>query len=61
MLCDGSGYLPHSFYRWRTPFGGMKRSQLSRLKQLEKEKLRLLRAVSDLTFEDLILTGAARE
>jgi hypothetical protein len=38
----------------------MSRDQLKRLKELEKENARLRRAVSDLTFDKLILTEAAR-
>ena len=38
----------------------MNRAQLSRLKELEKENLRLRRAVSDLTLEKLILTEASQ-
>jgi hypothetical protein len=37
-----------SYYRWRKQYGGMVRDQLRRLKELEKENLRLRRAVSDL-------------
>ncbi len=54
------GTSQHTFYRWRKQYGGMNRAQLSRLKELEKENLRLRRAVSDLTLEKLILTEAAR-
>jgi len=39
----------------------MNRAQLSRLKALEKEKLRLRRAVSELTLEKPTLTEAARK
>ncbi len=39
----------------------MQRSQLSRLKELEKENQRLRRAVSDLTLDKLILTEAAKD
>ena len=39
----------------------MKRSQLGRLKELEKENQRLRRTVSDLTLDMLILAQAARE
>ncbi|NDV50655.1 IS3 family transposase [Salipiger sp. PrR003] len=53
------GISQHTFYRWRKQYGGMNRAQLSRLKDLEKENLRLRRAVSDLTLEKLILTEAA--
>lgn len=47
-------------YRWRKLYGGMGRSQLKRMKQLEKENQRLRRAVSDLTLGKLILTEAAK-
>jgi hypothetical protein len=49
-----------TFYRWRKLYGGMQRSQLARLKELEKENQRLRRAVSDLTLDKLILTEAAK-
>jgi len=38
----------------------IQRSQLARLKELEKENQRLRRAVSDLTLDKLILTEAAK-
>ena len=55
-----TGVTQHTFYRWRKLYGGMGRSQLKRLKELEKENQRLRRAVSDLTLDKLILTEAAR-
>lgn len=48
------------FYRCRKLYGGIGRSQLKRLKELEQENQRLRRAVSDLTLDKLILTEAAR-
>ena len=54
------GTTEQSYYRWRKQYGGMSRSQLKRLKELEKENQRLRRAVSDLTLDKLILTEAAR-
>jgi len=54
------GVTQQTFYRWRKLYGGMGRSQLKRLKELEKENQRLRRAVSDLTLDKLILTGASR-
>ena len=54
------GVTQQTFYRWRKLYGGMGRSQLKRLKELEKENQRLRRAVSDLTLDELILTEAAR-
>ena len=54
------GVTQQTFYRWRKLYVGMGRSQLKRLKELEKENQRLRRAVSDLTLDKLILTEAAR-
>ena len=54
------GVTQQTFYRWRKLYGGMGRSQLKRLKELEKENQRLRRAVSDLTLDKLILTEATR-
>lgn len=49
-----------SYYRWRKEYGGMGVSQAKRLKELERENLRLRQAVSDLTLDKLILQEAAR-
>ena len=54
------GVTQQTFYRWRKQYGGMQRSQLVRLKELEKENQRLRRAVSDLTLDKLILSEVAR-
>jgi putative transposase len=47
-----------TYYRWRKEYGGMTTTQVKRLKELEKENLRLRRAVSDLTLDKLILQEA---
>ena len=49
-----------TYYRWRKEFGGMKVSQAKRLKELEKENVRLRKAVSDLSLDKVILQEAAR-
>ena len=54
------GITQQRYYRWRRQYGGMSRSQLKRLKELEKENQRLRRAVSDLTLDKLILAEAAQ-
>ena len=54
------GVTQQTFYRWHKQYGGMHRSQLVRMKELEKENQRLRRAVSDLTLDKLILSEAAR-
>ena len=54
------GVTQQTYYRWRKQYGGMGRDQLRRLKELEKENLRLRRAVSDLALDKQILQEAAR-
>ena len=47
-----------TYYRWRKEYGGLKTDQARRMKDLEKENLRLRRAISDLTLDKLILQEA---
>ena len=49
-----------TYYRWRKEYGGLKTDQARRMKDLEKENLRLRCAISDLTLDKLILQEAAR-
>ena len=49
-----------TYYRWHKEYGGLKTDQARRMKDLEKENLRLRRAISDLTLDKLILQEAAR-
>jgi putative transposase len=53
------GVTEVTYYRWRQEYGGLKSDQVKRLKELEKENVRLRKAVSDLTLEKLILKEAA--
>ena len=54
------GVTQQTYYRWRKLYGGMDRTQLRRLKELEKENQRLRLAVSDLTLDKQILAEAAK-
>ena len=54
------GVTEVTYYRWRQEFGGLKSDQVKRLKNLEAENARLLRAVSDLTLDKMILAEASR-
>lgn len=54
------GVTEQTYYRWRRAYGGMGVDQARRLKELEKENLRLRKAVSDLTLDKLILAEAAK-
>ena len=55
------GVTEVTYYRWRKEYGGLSLSQAKHLKELERENLRLRRAVSDLTLDKLILQEAARD
>ena len=59
-VCKKLGIAENTYYRWRNQYGGIKADEMKRLKDLEKENLRLRRAVSDLTLDKLILQEAAR-
>jgi transposase-like protein len=59
MAARGIGVTDQTYYRWRREYGGLTVEQAKRLKELEKENLRLRRAVSDLTLDKLILKEAA--
>ena len=58
-VCRSLGISEQSYYRWRSEYGGMKLEQVRRLKELEKENVRLKRAVAELTLDKLILKEAA--
>ena len=53
------GVTEVTYYRQPSEYGGLKGDQVMWLKELEAETTRLRRAVSDLTFEKLILKEAA--
>lgn len=54
-ICRAFGISEQSYYRWRRGYGGLKVTQAARLKALEKENVRLRKAVSNLTLDALIL------
>jgi len=54
------GVTEFTYYRWRKEFGGLRTSQVKRIKDLEQENARLRKAVSDLTLDKLILQEAAK-
>jgi len=58
QICRGMGISQNTYYRWRKEYGGLKISQAKRLKELEKENVRLRKAVSDLSLDKVILTEA---
>ena len=58
LICKGLGISEQSYYRWRREYGGLKVDQAKPLNDLEKEKFRLRKAVSDLTLDKMILNEA---
>jgi len=44
-----------TYYRWRREYGGMDISQAKKLKELEKENIRLKKLVADLSLDNAIL------
>ena len=57
-VCRNLGVSEQSYYRWRNEYGGLKVDQVKRMKELERENVRLRKAVSDLTLDKLILKEA---
>ena len=58
--CKKIAVTEQTYYRWRKEYGGMGTDQAKRLKELEKENIRLKRVVAELSLEKAILTEAAR-
>ncbi len=52
------GVSDQTYYRWRREFGGMRTSQVRKLKVLEKENVRLKKLVADLSLDNAILKEA---
>ena len=59
-VCRSLGVTEQTYYRWRKDYGGMRKDQAKRLRELEQENARLRKAVSDLTLDKLILQEASR-
>ncbi len=53
------GITEQTYYRWRKEYGGLKVEQARRFKEIERENVRLRRAVADLTLDKLILKEVA--
>lgn len=49
------GVTEQTYYRWRKEYGGLQVGQAKRMKEMEKENLRLRKAVSDLMLDKQIL------
>jgi putative transposase len=54
------GVTEQTYYRWRKEYGGMRVEQAKRLKELEKENIRLKKLVAVISLDNAILKEAAR-
>jgi len=59
QACRDAGISEQSYYRWRKEYGGLRIDQAKRLKELEKENLKLKRLVAELSREKQILKDVA--
>jgi len=55
LACREAGISEQNFYRWRKEYGGLDLDQARRMKELEKENVRLKRLVADLSLEKQVL------
>lgn len=58
QVCQKLAVSEQTFHRWRNQYGGLKANDAKRLKELERENVRLKRAVADLTLDKAILKEA---
>jgi putative transposase len=54
------GITEQTYYRWRKEYGGMRVDQAKRLKELEKENVRLKKLVANLSLDNDILKEAVQ-
>jgi len=50
-VCRAHGITDQTYYRWKAKYGGMERSELQRLKQVEDENRRLKHIVAEQTLD----------
>jgi putative transposase len=60
VISKNIGVSPHTYYRWRKEYGGMRVDQARRLKKLEHENSQLKKLVADLSLDNAILKEASR-
>ena len=58
QICRQLLISEQTYYRWRKQYGGLKISQVKRMKDIERENTRLKKAVAELTLDKVILKEA---
>jgi len=59
-VCRKLGVTDQTYYRWRKEYGGLKRDQVRKLKELERENGRLRRVIADQALDIAILREVAQ-
>jgi transposase-like protein len=60
LVCRKLEICEQTYYRWRKEYGGLRVNHAKRLKELEKENIRLKKLVADLSLDREILKEVAR-
>lgn len=60
-LCREHGMSSAAFYKWRSKFGGMDTSMMSRLRELEEENRRLKKMYADVQLQKEVLSEAMQK
>ncbi len=58
-VCRKIGITEQTYYRWRRDYGSLSVDQAKRLKEIEKENVRLRKLVADLSLDKAILKEVA--
>ena len=59
QVCRKLGVSEQTYYRWRKEYGGIRTDQAKRLKDLERENVRLKKLVAEAELDKAILREAA--
>ena len=59
VACKEAEISEQSYYRWRKEYGGLQVDQARKMKDLERENVRLRRLVADLSLEKQVLADVA--
>lgn len=57
-LCRKHGVAPSTYYQWKSKYGGMAQSELTRLKTLEDENKKLKKMFAELSLQNMALRDA---
>ena len=60
QACKKIGVTESTYYRWRKEYGGVRSDQAKRLKELEKENVRLKKLVAELSLDKQMLEEIAQ-